>query len=404
MRSNSAFPEDAPSLAEGAEVWSRLCARLQDRARLDAEVVELTGRLARSGTIESLEGLTMDGALAVAHRLPQADRSMLVTAADVLADMPETRALFAAGLLSWGQIRGIVAEVRRLGRATRGIIDARIGMSADRLPHMDPDDVVDAARVAAAELRDARSVERSEERAERSNFIWAQPAMFGPGKIYGELDNLSLGKLVSGMDAAAPRDDGRSLGQRRADGLIALAVHRCDTDSGVAAPSLSVVVDTRDVSRNAAGIIDIKATGCLPTLTARAVEALAADASVEVVLTQGSRPLTVTRKVTAKTLPSQVRRAVLLRDGGDRFPGSRRPIDHVHHFAKHDRGHHVDFLGGFSDQSHQRIHRCGWHVRLDPASGAMTFTRGERQWTTLPRRSRLRRLPPPTRHGDDDVP
>ena len=404
MRSKSPFPEDAPSLAEGAEVWSRLSARLQDRARLDAEIVELTGRLARSGTIESLEGLTMDAALAVAHRLPQADRSMLVTAADVLADMPETRALFAVGRLSWGQIRGIVGEVRRLGRAERGIIDTRIGMSADRLPHMDPDDVVDATRVAAAELRDRRSVERSEDRVERGNFIWAQPAMFGPGRLYGELDNLSLGKLVSGIDAAAPPDDGRSLAQRRADGLVALATHRCGTHSAVAAPSVSIVVDTRDASVNAAGVVDIKAPGCLPTLTARAVEALAADATVEVMLADGARPLTVTRKVAAKTMSSQVRRAVLLRDGGDRFPGSRRPIDHVHHFDKRDRGHHVDFLAGLSDVSHQRVHRCGWHIRLDPSSGAMTFTRGDRQWTTLPRRTRLRRTPPPASGGDDGVP
>jgi hypothetical protein len=51
---------DAPTLTQGAEAWSRLCDRLAQRARLDAEIVELTGVVARSGTIEKLEGEPLD--------------------------------------------------------------------------------------------------------------------------------------------------------------------------------------------------------------------------------------------------------------------------------------------------------------------------------------------------------
>jgi hypothetical protein len=275
--------------------------------------------------------------------------------------------------------------------------------------------------------------------------------MFGPGRVYGELDNLSLGMLLTGLDAAAPPDDGRSQSQRRADGLLALATHRCghqdrddaccdgsqapnttgeagaggddgDAEAGEnaqasqdagaggrptrhprlspAVPAVSVIVDLRDVSRTAAGTITIDAPGCLPTLTARAVEALAADAAVQVVLVDGARPLAATRKVWAKTLPGDVRHAVLLRDGGDRFPGSRRRANHVHHLDKRGRGHHPDALLGLADTSHQRVHRHGWYITLHPDTGEATFTRHERQWTTLPRRTRLRRLPP----AEDDGP
>jgi hypothetical protein len=440
---------DAPTLTQGAEAWGRLCARLAQRARLDAEIIELTGVVARSGTIEKLEGVPLDTALNLVHRMPAADRSMQLTAADVLADMPATTGLFRAGELSWGQVRAIVIEARRLSRDERGALDALIGASTDRFAKLDPDDAIDAVRIAAEELRDVRATERAEDRAERANFLWAQPAMFGPGKVYGELDNLSLGMLLTGVDAAAPPDDGRSLSQRRADGLLAIATHRCgdhdrddaccddsqaptttgedgaggDDEAGEdaqasqgagvgrrptrhprlspAVPAASVIVDLRDVSRTAAGTIAIDAPGCLPTLTARAVEALAADATVQVVLVDGARPLAATRKVWAKTIPADVRRAVLLRDGGDRFPGSRRHANHVHHLDKRRRGHHPDALLGLADVSHQRVHRHGWHITLHPDTGEATFTRAERQWTTLPRRTRLRRIPPPS---DDDGP
>lgn len=399
--SNPAAP-DAPTLTQGAEAWSRLCERMAQRARLDAEIVELTGVVQRSGTIEALEGVPLDTALNLVHRMPRADRSMQLTAADVLADMPATARLFRAGELAWGQVRGIVAEAMRLSRADRGVLDARIGASADRFEKLDPDDALDAIRIAAEELRDVRKTERAEDRVQRANFIWAQPAMFGPGKVYGELDNLSLGMLLNGMDDAAPPDDGRSLSQRRADGLIALAIHRCNGDRAggtSASPAVSVIVDTRDATATAAGTIEIKAPGSLPTLTARAVEALAQDASVQVVLVDGGRPLAVTKKVWAAAVPGDVRRAVLLRDGGDRFPGSRRPVNHLHHLDKRGRGHHPDALVGLADVSHQRVHRHGWAVTVDPATGEVTFTRGERRWVTIPRRTRLRR--PPGR--DDDT-
>ena len=69
------------------------------------------------------------------------------------------------------------------------------------------------------------------------------------------------------------------------------------------------------------------------------------------------------------------------RDRADRFPGSRRPIDHIHHLDKRGKGHHVDHLVGLATTSHQRVHRHGWHIQIDPATAEITFTRGDRTWT-----------------------
>lgn len=121
-----------------------MCALLAERARLDAEIVELTGRVQRSGTIEAIEGVPLDTALNLVHRFTGGDRAMLLTAADVLADMPATMGLLKASVLSWSQVRGIVAEAKRLSRDDRGVLDAHIAASAQDLPKMDPDDAVAA--------------------------------------------------------------------------------------------------------------------------------------------------------------------------------------------------------------------------------------------------------------------
>ena len=412
----------APTLTEGVAAWSLLCAKLRERARLDAEIVALTGDVARSGTIEAIEGVTLDTSLNLVHRLPAGERGMLLTAADVLADMPATMALLHDATLSWGQVRGIVAEAKRLSRADRAILDAHIGASGELLTKIDPDDAIDAVRIVVGELRGIRAAEKTQERCERANFVWAQPGIHGSGKLYGELDNLSLAQVLGRMDAMAPPDDGRSVSQRRADGLIALARHTCpdpdgdgDGDAGPAPrgtrhPRLGprndgiiVIVDTRDLTATAAGTILFNAPGCLPTITATTVEALAADATVRAVVVDGARPLTVTKKLTAKSIPADVRAAVTARDRGDRFPGARGPIEHLHHTSL-DTGHNVDHLVGLQTKSHRTAHRHGWRADINPNTAEVTWTRRDRTWTTLPRGTRLRRPPPPDSGDGPDPP
>jgi hypothetical protein len=397
---------DVPTMAEGAETWSALCATVRQREQLDARIIELTGRLQRSGTIEAIEGVTLDTALNLVHRQPAAERSMLLTAADVLADMPATMALFQAGTLSWGQVRGIVAEAKRLAKDDRAVLDEYVDASTDLFAKLDPDDAVDAVRIVVEELRGLRKAEQREDRLERGSFVWAQASMFGRGKIYGELDNLSLAQVLARVDAMAPADDGRTLSQRRADGLVNLATHDCDTGgegTGRGAETTIVVcLDKDQATPTAAGTIVLDAPGCLPTVTARTIEALVADASVQAVVFDGGRPLTATAKIRAKTIPAATRAAVKARDRGDRFPGSRRPLQHVHHLDKKGQGHHPEFLVGLSQPSHTRVHRFGWSVKIDPATAEATFKRGERTWVTVPRDTRLRRPRPKTTSGDAD--
>jgi hypothetical protein len=427
------FDADAPTLTDGVAAWSALCAKLEARASLDAEIIDLAGRVQRSGTIERIEGVTLDTALNWVHRMPRAERAMLLNAADVLGDMPLLARLLRTGQVSWGQVRGIVDEAKRLSKAARAMLDERIRASADRFAKLDADDAVDA-------VKNLRSVERREADAPKANFVWGQADLFGRAKVYSELDTLSFAALFSAVDALTPADDGRSLSQRRADGLVSLALHRCDTattpggpgpadtpaDSGRAAdtaddasggqrrrrtrhpllgakavPSISVVVDVADASAAVAGRAVLPIAGVMPALTARIMEALARDAVLQIVLVDDGRPLAVSRKIWAHKVPRDIATAIRLRDRGDRFPGSRLPIDHLHHLDKDGQGHDVDALVGLSGKSHRRVHRCQWQVTVGPGR-EVTFTRGDRSWTTLPRGTRLRHPPPHDDTGDPD--
>jgi hypothetical protein len=437
------FDVDAPTLPQGAAVLSALYAALDQRADLDARIIDLTAQVQSSGTVETIEGMPLEMVLAQTHRLTQADRGMLLTAADVLRDMPATLALLVARVLSFSQVRGIVAEAKRLTRDERAELDGRIDASRDMYAKWDPDDVVDAVRVDAADVRDPASVERREKALERGNFFWVQPGLLDRGKVYGELDNVALASVATAVDAMAPAEDGRSLSQRRADGLVALARHRCDDpaepdpvdaedrddadadaeadgevdgegangeEPGAASqtgrrtrhprlhkalPDVTVLIDWREITPAAAGMLTINAPGCVPTISAALLEALVADgATVRAIITDGAQPLFVSRKIYAAQIPTDIRRAIKARDRKDRFPGSRRPIEHLHH-AEIDGGHDLNAIVGLSHRSHRRVHRHGWKISLDPPTGEITFTRGERSWTTLPRGLRLRRPPPP---------
>jgi hypothetical protein len=417
------FDDGAPTLTEGVAAWSQLCEKIDAKAALEAEIVELAGRVQRSGTIERIEGVTLDAALNLVHRMPHAERAMLLTATEVLADMPILARLLRQRIVSWGQVRAIVDAAKRLGKEARAMLDARIGASADDFAKRDADDAIDEVRVAAEELKTLRGVQRREADAPKGNFLWGQADLFGRGKVYSELDALSFGALFQSVDALTPPDDGRSLAQRRADGLVALALHRCDgaeVDEPVAptgrrrrtrhpllgakaVPSISVIVDVADASAAVAGTVALPITGTLPVLSARIVDALATDASLQIVLVDNGRPLAVSRKIWADKVPRDVATAIRLRDRGDRFPGSRLPIEHLHHLDKTGQGHDIDALVGLSGRSHRRVHRHQWTVNVGPGR-EVTFTRGERTWTTLPRGTRLRRPPPPGNDTDADPP
>src|SRR5688572_32965134 len=119
MQSNTCSDPVVPSLADGAALLSALNEELQQLHATQVRVVTLAHELKASGTVAVLEGMSLDLLLGLTHKMTGADRAMLLDAGDVLATMPATAGLFAAGVLSWSQVRGIVGHARRVCRDDR---------------------------------------------------------------------------------------------------------------------------------------------------------------------------------------------------------------------------------------------------------------------------------------------
>lgn len=419
-------PAEAPV---GPGDLAALQAAVGEAERHLARAVALAGRLAASGVCEQVEGLPLEHWLGLAARLTGADRRMLIAAGEVLADLPTVRGLFADGTISWGQVRAIVGASRRLPVAERAALDARVAATVaehDGVDGFDPDQLVWAVDVAVDELRNPRTVERQEQRRAEADFLAVQGSFDGGMRLYGQFAPVAAATIVNALDAAAGRpvgdgcDGAPESPTGRAKQYAAALTGVCadwlggDTERP-ARPLLVAHVDVSQVTATPHGTVELGVRGPLPRIGAATLEALAGDADVRAVVFDGARPLSVTDKVRAKTIPAATRTAVAARDGGCRFPGSTDPLAHcdVHHLRHQTDGgdHDPDNLAAISRRYHTLIHRRGWTLVLDPPSGQITARRRGRRWRSLPRGTALAevagesddRSPPPV-HSDDRSP
>jgi hypothetical protein len=126
-----------------------------------------------------------------------------------------------------------------------------------------------------------------------------------------------------------------------------------------------MVVDWSTITAGRLGRTDGEFTGSIHTSDVRR---LLCDAAVSRVVTgPDSLPLDVGRS--RRTIPPAIRRAVIARDGGCRFPGCDRPpgwcqIHHVVHWLDGGRTAVVNLLP-FCDHHHHVIHQRDWIVKFD---------------------------------------
>jgi 5-methylcytosine-specific restriction protein A len=112
-------------------------------------------------------------------------------------------------------------------------------------------------------------------------------------------------------------------------------------------------------------------------VTPETARRLACDAKVSRIITDGgSQPLDVGRS--SKVIPPALRRAVIVRDGGCRFPGCGRPpswcdAHHILHWADGGRTA-LDNLLLLCRPHHRAVHG-GFRVRM--VDGAPVFERAE---------------------------
>jgi 5-methylcytosine-specific restriction endonuclease McrA len=170
--------------------------------------------------------------------------------------------------------------------------------------------------------------------------------------------------------------DDRTPAQRRCDALGEIARRWLDVPErpvvGSERPHVTVTVDLEALEGRAGRRCELDESGSIAPESARR---LACDASVSRLITRApSEPLDVGRRT--PVVPAGLRRAVIARDGGCRFPGCDRPspwcdAHHVVHWADGGETSLANLV--LLCRRHHRAVHDGFGLRM--ADGGPVFTR-----------------------------
>ncbi len=197
----------------GCPELERLLEILGELDRLNAEAVTLVDDLQRSGDAENATGLPLELWLSIRGRQVRSDRRMHATTADLLEQLPSLRQAFRHGQVSWGQVRQVVLEVRRLPAHLHDRIDHELARAIPATADAEPDALIHAVSRATASL-DPDPDDRDEDRRVRERFVALQPTLDGSGgSMYGEFDPAGFAVLDAWF--ATPSDDEVGQGRTR---------------------------------------------------------------------------------------------------------------------------------------------------------------------------------------------
>lgn len=362
-------------LAAAADALARL-----DPADLpDAAVADLAVATRRG--IDRLEGCFVRLARA-AHLRGLGSESGAPSTAAWLARRAVMRTGDARAAIEAGEICDLLAatgEAWRSGEistaAARTIGGARVEGHDGPLEEAEPvmlgfaraGDLRAVARLAAR----FRNLARSDGRAPRvPDGLYVSRGYTGRTVLSGDFGDLAAETVVTALHAYTdpPSDDDRRPGsQRRADALVRIcevALERLPAgrrDHG----QVSVVVDWATLAGDASGRADGQYTG---PVHLDDVHRLLCDTTVSRIVTDPAGiPIDVGRA--RRNPPARLRRALVARDEGCRFPGCDRPpgwcdAHHIHHWT---RGGSTDLpnLVLLCSHHHRLVHRPGWVLRLD---------------------------------------
>jgi uncharacterized protein DUF222/HNH endonuclease len=386
--------------------WARLAAvdpqALSDTALLDhvaqlSTVVDaMSAELTRAIGVAHRRGAAgYDGAVStqawLRQRLRRGDAAAHLRAAAVIDRVPEVATAYARGEIGLGHV-DVVARV--LPDLSTQALAAGAGKLLAEQAAAGPPRVL--AR-AAVRIRDHFHPAAGDDRARRLHerrWLSVARTFEGAVAVQGLLDpdggELLLATLGNLMPPAA-LDDGRTAAIRRADALIDMCrlAGAAAPVAGGEKPHVSVTVDWRTLSGEATSL----PTGALPAgaggwlgatlgdrtpITATTARRLACDATIlPAVLGTAGEVLDLGR--TARLVTPPLRRALVLRDGGCRFPTCDRPPEwtDAHHLHSWAAGGPTSLpnLILLCRHHHVRVHEGGWRIRLDPDTNTVTVTR-----------------------------
>lgn len=306
---------------------------------LEAELARRVAEIDRRGSFRRDGYLSISSWLAHRFRMAFSAATQLIRLARAFEHMPWTSEALAGGEISRSAAAVLVAageaDPDEFSRVEEGLVEAARTLAIRDLKR------------AVAHWRQAVDHRRAEDNAEhvfQLRRLHVSPTLEGTVRVDGDLDpetgQLLITALRSVLDAEErqPGTDRRTFAQRRADALGEICRRWLDsTDrphvSGER-PHVTITVDLEALEGRSGFRCELGDAGTITPETARR---WACDASIARVITRGrSEPLEAGRRT--PVVPASLRRAVVVRDGGCRFPGCDRPqgwcdAHHVQHWA-----------------------------------------------------------------------
>lgn len=313
-----------------------------------------------------------------------------VRVARALEELPTLRAAFAAGQLSFSQVRsitrvatpsteealvqlarhGTASHLQRVVRAWRRVAAADEAAAADR-------------QYAERFLRwlwddDGSLVLRGRLPAEDGAAVVAalQAAADGMEPEEDKTSGADRDEAGAPGDDEAAADPAQKAAQRSADALVGLAESFLAHGGESRRAQVVVHVDALTLADDSGERCELDGG---PALAAETARRLGCDASVVAIVEGPNGPLDVGRK--QRSIPTAMRRALRARDGGCRFPGCTqvRFVDghHIHHWAQGGPTS-LDNLVQLCRRHHRALHEGRWRITVGSGgsggSGALRFT------------------------------
>jgi hypothetical protein len=355
------IPLDGDALAAAYALRDRLDARLADAtAAFDRqELWELDGATSLTAWLRSRAGMTGRRA---AHAASTARRTQA---------LPVTAEAWRAGELSSGQVESILGV---LGRDRVVLFAEHERDLVPTLANLSAIDTERAMRVWKA-YADAGGTPPDDVPGE----LHLSPSLDGSGVIDGTLSPEGYAVVKTALRLAdTPDVDGepaRSPAQHRHDAFVDVCRHFLDHQQtrrgGRHRPHLNVIVDVEAIEAGRGGQV---VNG--PHLDGPTTARLLCDGVLHRVVMSG-RSTILDYGTATRTTPVNLWNALVVRDGGCRWPGCDRPPEwcEAHHvqWASNGGPTRPDNEALLCSRHHHIAHLPGWTVHLD-ADGTLTVT------------------------------
>ncbi len=308
--------------------------------------------------VDRAEEWTFDGASSMAnwlvnrYGLSHHTASEWTRVAHAIQELPAIRAAYAAGRMSWDQVR----------TATRYATPETDDEIAEDAPGMSVRELGRKAR--EIKLRDVQEVHRTR------HFTWKfdeeNPVLWFNGKMVAS-DGVEFVKAITRLANVAPAEPGgtyESFEARSLDALLMLASQSrgADTDpdraTAVVHIPLAVLTDDEGQAEFEDGT----------PMLAETARRLLCDARLQINI-EDDQDSVIGVGRTTRTIPAWLARPLRKRDNGCRYPGcARTRWIHFHHLVHWAHGGPTDLdnLISLCLFHHRLVHEDGWKISGDP--------------------------------------